>query len=96
MKLTFKILKAINIIGLLFLLLGPYGIAITGLLQVISAILFIILFPRNKLIYIYFVLVVTFFLIWNADAYNITWLFVLPLFLIIFLTYTIYNQKITS
>ena len=95
MKLTFKILKVINIIGLLFLLLGPYGVAITGLLQVISAVLFIILFPKNKLIYIYFALVITFFLIWNIDPYYIVWLFVLPLFLIGFLTYTIYNQKIT-
>lgn len=96
MKLTFKLLKVINIIGLLFLLLGPYGIAVTGLLQFISAVLFIILFPKNKLIYIYFALVTVFFIAWNACTYSINGLFVLPLFLILFLTYTIYNQKLTS
>mgnify|MGYP001794482564 CR=1 FL=1 len=97
MKITFQILRTINIVGLLFLFLGPYGLPVTGLLQVISALLFIILFPKNKLIYIYFALVGLFFFILNIVDHSYTiWVFALPLFLIVFLTYTIYNQKITS
>jgi len=92
MKLAFKIIKVINIIGLLFLLLGPYGIAITGGLQVIAAIIFFILFPKNRLIYTYFGLVIIFFIFW--DKYSFDWLFSIPIILIFFLTYTIYNQKI--
>jgi len=92
MKTTFNILKVINIIGLLFLVLGPYGLMFTGLLQVISATLFIIIFPKNKLIYIYFTLVLIFFSVWDNDIRS--WLFVIPIFLIFFLTYTIYTQKL--
>lgn len=90
MKTTFKVLEIINICALLFLLLGAYGIAITGALQVLAAILFLILFPKNKLIYIYFGLVIIFFLIWNGEF---NWLFLLPISLIFFLTFIIYNQK---
>ncbi|CAC9976504.1 hypothetical protein [Flavobacterium panici] len=90
MKTTFKVLEIINIAALMFLLLGGYGIAFTGALQVLAAILFVILFPRNKLIYIYFGLVILFFLIWNGEF---TWLFLLPISLIFFLTFIIYNQK---
>ncbi|KOP39401.1 hypothetical protein DBB36_09725 [Flavobacterium sp. WLB] len=90
MKTTFKVLEIINIAALMFLLLGGYGIVFTGALQVLAAILFVILFPRNKLIYIYFGLVILFFLIWNGEF---TWLFLLPISLIFFLTFIIYNQK---
>ncbi|UUF14971.1 MULTISPECIES: hypothetical protein [Flavobacterium] len=90
MKTTFKVLEIINIAALMFLLLGGYGIAITGGLQVLAAILFLILFPRNRLIYVYFGLVILFFLIWNGEF---TWLFLLPISLIFFLTFIIYNQK---
>ncbi|MFM9987421.1 hypothetical protein [Flavobacterium sp.] len=91
MKITFKIAEIINIIALGFLLLGFYGLAITGGLQVLAAILFILIFPKNKLIYIYFGLVITFFLIW--DHHSMDWLFALPIFLVFFLTYIIYQQK---
>lgn len=91
MILPFKIIKTINIIALLFMLLGGYGLAITGFLQVFAAILFLITFPKNKLIYIYFAIVILFFLIW--DGHSMNWLFVIPIALIIFLTYIIYNQK---
>ncbi|MCV9927326.1 hypothetical protein OIU83_06670 [Flavobacterium sp. LS1R49] len=91
MKTTFKIVEFINIVALLFLILGGYGLAITGALQVITAIFFFLLFPKNKLIYIYFGLVITFFLIWDRHTFN--WLFLLPASLIFFLTYIIYNQK---
>lgn len=90
MKTTFKILQIINIIALLFLLLGPYGLAITGALQVLAAILFVLIFPKNKLIYIYFGLVILFFAIWDRQM---DWLFALPAALIFFLTFIIYNQK---
>ncbi|AUC83404.1 hypothetical protein [Lacinutrix sp. Bg11-31] len=94
MKLSFKITKItkiINFIALLFVLLGPYGIAITGGLQVLSGIIFILLFPKNKLIYIYFGLVIFFFLIWNG---GFDWFFLLPAFLVCFLTYIIHTQKL--
>lgn len=90
MKITFKIMEIINICALTFLLAGAYGIAITGALQVLAAFLFLILFPKNKFIYIYFSLVIFFFLIWDGEF---TWLFLLPVALIFFLTFIIYNQK---
>ncbi|MDQ6529499.1 hypothetical protein [Flavobacterium sp. LHD-85] len=90
MKITFKIVEIINICALTFLLAGAYGIAFTGALQVLAAILFVLTFPKNKLIYIYFGLVILFFLIWNGEF---SWLFLLPISLIFFLTFIIYNQK---
>jgi K+ transporter len=91
MKIIFKIIKIINIIALVFLLAGAYGIAITGALQVLAGILFLIIFPKNSFIYIYFILVATFFLIW--DGHTLDWLFLLPIALVFFLTFIIYNQK---
>lgn len=90
MKTAFKIVQIINIIALVFLCFWAYGVAITGFLQVISAILFLIIFPKNTLIYIYFILVFVFFLFWNGDF---SWFFALPLFLVGFLTFIIYKQK---
>ena len=69
MKSTLKISKIINILALLFLLFGPYGIAITGFLQVLAAILFLIAFPKNKLTYIYFMVVGLFFSFWNEKRF---------------------------
>ena len=91
MKTTFKIVEIINIAALMFLLCGGYGLPITGALQVLGAILFVLIFPKNKLIYIYFSLVILFFLIW--DRQSMDWLFALPIALIFFLTFIIYNQK---
>lgn len=87
---SFKIVQIINIIGLLFLLLGAYGIALTGFFQIIAALSFWTLYPKNKLIYIYFALVILFFSLW--DGTFSLW-FSLPIFLIFFLTFIIYNQK---
>jgi len=92
MKILFKIAEIINIIALLFLALGGYGIGATGFLQTISAILFLFLFPKNKLIYIYFGIVIIFFCLWDG---NFDWLFALPIFLVLFLTFIIYKQKST-
>jgi hypothetical protein len=90
MKTVLKITKGINIVAVLFLLLGPYGIAITGALQVLAAILYLIMSPKNKLIYIYFGLVAMFFIFWQGDF---NWLFSIPVFLIFFLTYIIHFQN---
>lgn len=94
MKTAFKIVKFINIIALIFLCFLAYGVAITGFLQIISAIIFLILFPKNKLIYIYFILVVIFFWFWDYGSFD--WLFSIPIFLIGFLTFIIYKQKLES
>lgn len=94
MKLPFKIIKVINIIALAFLLLGFYGLAIAGYLQVFAALLFFIKFPKNKLIYIYFSFVMLFFIIW--DRHTMDALFIIPIALLFFLTYIIYNQKETK
>ncbi|WP_044399807.1 hypothetical protein [Lacinutrix sp. Hel_I_90] len=91
MKKAFKILKIVNIIALVFLLLGPYGLPVTGGLQIICGLFFTFLFPRNKLIYIYLGLVLFFFLAWTRE---INWFLMLPISLIFFLTYIIYSQKI--
>lgn len=91
MKIPFTFIKIINIIALLFLLLGGFGLAITGLLQVIAAILFFLEYPKNKLIHIYFGLVIIFFIIWDRNS--IDWLFAIPIFLLFFLTYIIHFQK---
>ena len=90
MKTTLKITKGINIIAVLFLLLGPYGIAITGALQILASILYLIVHPKNKMIYLYFSLVGLFFFLWDG---NFTWLFSIPIFLIFFLTYIIHFQN---
>ncbi|MFD1601503.1 hypothetical protein ACFSJW_15780 [Flavobacterium artemisiae] len=90
MKTTFKILEIINVCALMFMLIGGYGLPVTGFLQVIAAILFLIIFPKNKLIYIYFGLVILFFLIWDGVF---SWLMLLPISLAFFLTFIIYNQK---
>ena len=91
MKLSFKILEILNIAALMFLLAGGYGLPVTGVLQILVAIIFLITFPGNKLIYIYFGFVAIFFSIW--DRHTLDWLFILPITLVFFLTYIIYNQK---
>lgn len=90
MKLPLKYIKLINVIALIFLLFGGYGIAFTGFFQVIAAIFLLLHDPKNKLIYIYFVLVIIFFTFWNGDF---GWLFLIPFTLIFFLTYIIHFYK---
>lgn len=91
MKTLFVISKALNIVALLFLLLGPYGLAITGALQVLAATLYFAVFPKSRLIYIYFGLVFLFFLIWDREAFS--WMFSIPFFLIVYLSYIIHFTK---
>ncbi|MGK0323241.1 MAG: hypothetical protein ACJAR4_001276 [Psychroserpens sp.] len=56
--------------------------------------LFLIAFPKNKLIYVYFILVATFFLLWNRNIMQLTWLFIIPAYLLIHLSYLIHTKKI--
>ncbi|MCH4829162.1 hypothetical protein [Flavobacterium columnare] len=90
MKTIFTTSKIINIIALLFLVLGGYGLAITGFSQVLAATLYLIAFPKNKLIYSYFALVIIFFAFWDR---TFNWFFTLPILLIFYLTYIIHFQK---
>ena len=90
MKTSLKLIEIINLIALMFIFLGAYGIAITGFLQVMASFIFLLTFPKNKLIYIYFTLVIIFFVFWDK---TFDWLFSIPIFLIFFLTFTIYSQK---
>lgn len=90
MRTTIKLAKIINIIALLFSLLGGFGLAITGALQVLAAFIYLLTFPKNKLIYIYYTLVIIFFIFWDR---SFGWLFSIPIFLIIFLTYIIHFQN---
>ncbi len=92
MKLLIKSTKVINITALCFLLLGPYGLAITGFLQVIAAILFLIAFPIDKYIYVYLVSVCLFFIFWDIDSF-FKWQIFIPIALMLFLTYIIHFKK---
>jgi hypothetical protein len=85
-----KIIEIINVIALTFALAGAYGLPLTGFLQVVAALVFLGTFPKNKLIYIYFALVILFFVFWDK---TFNWLFAIPIFLIFFLTFIIYHQK---
>ena len=66
------------------------GIAITGGLQVLASLIYLIVFPKDKLIYSYLIVVGIFFLVWD---HQFNWLFSIPILLMIFLTYIIHFQK---
>lgn len=90
MKALQFIAKGINITALLFLVFGTYGIAITGALQVFAATMYLFIFPKNKLLYLYFGCVIVFFSFWKGSLTEL--LFSIPIFLILFLTYIIHFQ----
>ena len=75
----------------MFLLLGGYGLTITGALQVLAATIYFFVFPKNKFIYVYFGFVALFFLIWDSDGFS--WIFIIPFLLIVFLSYIIHFQE---
>ena len=91
MKTLIKISKVTNILALICLLGGPWGIMFTGYLQVLAAVFFLIAFPKSIWIYIYFGIVVLFFQIWNHKLD--TWQFFIPIGLIFYLTYIIHFSK---
>lgn len=93
MKTVIKISKVVNIIALLFLAFGFYGLPFTGLFQVIAAILLFIARPKEKLLWIYFGSVVTFFFIWDNNIIHWQWIFAIPLCLLLLLTYIIHFKK---
>ena len=94
MKTVLKISKIINITALYFLAFGFYGLPITGALQVIAAFLFLLIFPKDKLIFLYFMLVGLFFWLWDKNITPFNWLLIIPPYLIIHLSYTIHTKKI--
>ncbi|MGB3608064.1 MAG: hypothetical protein WA775_03740 [Psychroserpens sp.] len=92
MRTSLKVIKDVNIIALCFIIFGPYGFAIIGFLQTIVALMFLIMFPKQKSIYLYFAISILFFLIWPITETYI--IFALPLFLTGYLTYIIQTKKI--
>nr|WP_321224951.1 hypothetical protein [uncultured Psychroserpens sp.] len=92
MKTILQISKVINIIALLCLIWLGYGLMLTGILQILAAVLFFIAFPKEKLIYIYFTVVAIFFMIWEGNPFG--WQFLVILGLMILLTCTIHTKKI--
>ncbi|WP_299336018.1 hypothetical protein [uncultured Psychroserpens sp.] len=91
MKTVFNIVKVINIIALCFIIFGLYGLIIIGILQTIAALLFLVLFPKDKPIYIYFSISILFFVFWNHTSLD--WLMLVPIFLVGYLTYIIHTKK---
>ncbi len=94
MKTLFKITRIINVIAVIFSFFGLFGLLVTGPLQVLAGILYLIIFPKDKLIYIYFGLATIFFFLWDKN--DINYLFAIPVFLIIFLSYIIHFQRSKS
>jgi hypothetical protein len=91
MKTILNTSRVINVLALICLLGGPWGIIFTGYLQVFAALFFLMAFPKNLWIYIYFGVVGIFFLIWNGKLD--TWLFIIPICLIFYLSYIIHGTK---
>jgi len=85
-----------------FLYLAAYSTMITGFLQVVIALIALSRNKKNIYIIIYLSLVILFFSLWYYNIninYNdsLTWpLFFTPLFLCIYLSIIIYNQKETK
>jgi hypothetical protein len=63
MKTILKTTKILNAIALLFLILGGYGIAITGILQVFAAIIYLFAFPKKQ---------INLFLLWLGSTFLFT------------------------
>ena len=62
MKTVHHTAKTLNVIILCFIIFGGYGLTRRGLLQVLASMLFLIVYTKDKLIYVYFILVATVFL----------------------------------
>lgn len=96
MTISFQISKVLNIIALICVLGGPYGLPFTGLLQVIAGMFYLYSFPKNKWIYTYFVITIMFLTLLKMGLFTVfSWLFIIPpLLLIIFLSYIIHSKKL--
>jgi hypothetical protein len=86
--------KTLNVIVLCFIIFGGYGLTRRGLLQVLAFMLFLIVFPKDKLIYVNFILVATFFLLWNRNIMDLKWILITPAYLLIHLSDLIQSKKI--
>lgn len=81
------------------LILAAYSTMITGFLQIAIALIALFRIKKNFYIIIYLFLVALFFLLWYYNVninYNDSWTWPLiftPLFLCIYLSMIIYNQK---
>ena len=93
MKLLIKSTKVINIIALCCLIMGAYGLILTGALQVLAGVIFFIAFPKDKYIHVYLGSVTLFFIFWKVDTF-FEWQFIIPILLMIYLTYIIHFKKI--
>ncbi len=93
MKTVLKISKVVNIIALLFLFLGIYGLPFTGFLQVIAAILIFAVRPKERLLWVYFGIVIAFFCTWDYKIIQWQWIYIVPPSLILLLTYIIHFKK---
>ena len=82
-----------------FFFLAAYSTAITGLIQIILGIIFLIKFKNNIHIKIYFSLVLFFFSLWYFNvtiSYNdsLTWVLIFtPVVLCIYISILIYSKK---
>jgi hypothetical protein len=74
-----------------FLILALLSTMVTGLLQLVTAVLFAARNPHSLYIRIYFILTAIFFLLWYIFPGNL--IMVMPLCLCIFLSVIIYTQK---
>lgn len=86
-----RISKIINVLALCFLVGGAYGLAFTGLLQILAGLFFMFTIPKHHLIYLYFFIVAVFFCIWRGDIFG--WQCVIPIGLMFFLTYIIHFES---
>ena len=94
MIIIYQISKVLNVLALLFLLGGPYGLAFTGILQILAAFFFLIAFPKSKLIYTYFIITCLFFVLLKTNVYELFGpILLVPIVLIFFLSYIIHFKK---
>lgn len=95
MKKSYKSYKILNILALFCLLGGPWGLPFTGLLQIIAAIFFLISFPKDKWIYVYFLITISFLVLTRVfiDSFNL-WFFIIPILLVFYLTYILHFKKV--
>lgn len=94
MKNVYHTAKTLNVNVLCFIIFGAHGLTLKVLLQVLAAVLFLTVFPKDELIYVYFVLVATFVLLWNRNIMYLTWILIIPAYLLIYLSYIIHSKKI--
>ncbi len=94
MKTIYHASKVLNIMALFCILGGAYGLIFTGLLQMLAAFFFLIAFPKSKFIYTYFIITSLFFVLIKTHVFELFGpIFIVPIFLIFFLSYTIHFKK---